>query len=269
MINQSAPNEEAAAAELEWKKRWIQPIVTAIHNLQMVKARDLLAEARVDLAASGLSPEAVEAAEVNLDYLEYWWQWHPAGDNNWNSASYRRALAHLSRPAQFEAARIEKARRVFYIRMHAHMDGLEPLTGDELRAQLAQLPPDKLDDRDWHHVAGWAFAHQDREMLTRAYEALLTEPSEILGPAKWQRVNLMYLLLEGRAERRDVEESIKLLKIKPQLSEFQTTLWPACEKAGLVDAELRQMLAERAEEIENTEADPRPERKTRSIRTQT
>jgi len=262
------PVDANEVAQREWSRTWIQPIITAIHNLQMVKARELIDEARGELAGSGLSPEMAEAAEVNLDYLEYWWHWHPANDD-WNLESYRQAIAHFSQPARFEEARIEKARRVFYIRMHAHLDGLEPFSGAELREQLAQLPPERLDDRDWHHIAGWAFALEDREMLTRAYEAMLTAPSEILGPAKWQRVNLMYLLMEGRATRRDVEESIKLLKIKPQLAEFQTTLWPACEKAGLVDDEIKQMLVARAEEIENSEADPRREPKTRSIRTQT
>jgi hypothetical protein len=260
--------DATAQAQREWSGEWIQAIVNAIYNLQMIKARELIEGARQSLPTSDLTPELIDAAKVHLDYLEYWWHWHPAGDDDWNLESYRRALAHFSQPSRFEEARIECARRVFYIRLHAHMDGLEPLAGSELRSLLAQLPPGRLDDRDWHQIAGWAFLQEDREMLTRAYEAMLTAPSEILGPAKWQRVNLMYLLMEGRAERRDVEESIKLLKIKPQLTEFKLTLWPACEKAGLVDDELRRLLAELAEEIENSEVDPRPQRKTGRIRNQ-
>ena len=87
-----------------------------------------------------------------------------------------------------------------------------------------------------------------------------------MGQAKWQRVNIMHLLLTGRAERRDVEETIATLQILPQLNEFRDRIWPKCIEAGLVDGELEAQLAACAMEIEETTPLPADEPRTRTVK---
>jgi len=48
------PVDANEVAQREWSRTWIQPIITAIHNLQMVKARELIDAAHSELAGSGL-----------------------------------------------------------------------------------------------------------------------------------------------------------------------------------------------------------------------
>lgn len=60
--------------------------------------------------------------------------------------------------------------------------------------------------------------------------------------------------------------SVRLLAARPQLVEFENTLWPVCIEQGLVDDELTEQLAAKRVEVFGSTDGFRVEPSTKSIR---
>jgi hypothetical protein len=249
-----------------WGALHVKPAINAITAHDYVLAEQLLAAAQTALEASDFPADIHESIQyaLRLQHYRLAWEREPA---SLNTASYEAAMDCFSQPAASAIA--ERARLIcrFHIRLFAEKGGLTALSHDEAVKMLDAMEDDPELNQLLHHVASWAYKRRDLELLERAYCELLVNPHSVLGSAKWLRVNLMYLLVSGKVVRRDIEESIKALKIKPQLGEFMTLLWPDCLATGLVDDELRELLAVRTREIEESPPAGLKETKTKSIRT--
>jgi hypothetical protein len=249
-----------------WGALHVKPAINAIVAQDYALAEQLLAAAHTALEAGGFPPDIHESIEyaLRLQHLRLVWQRDPAA---LNTASYQAALDSFSQPAS--SAFAERARLIccFNIKQFADNGGLEAFNHGEVEELLNVMEGDPELNQLLHRVAGWAYKCRDLELLERAYSELLVNPHSVLGSAKWLRINLMYLLVSGKVVRRDIEESIKALKIKPQLEEFMQMLWPDCLATGLVDDELRELLAERTRGIAESPPAGLKEKKTKTMRT--
>ncbi len=249
-----------------WGALHLKPAINAIVAHDFVHAEHLLDAAQAALDAAEFTADIRESIQyaLRLQRLNLTWEREPA---TLNSASYTAALDALSHPAASAIA--DRARLIcrFQIMLTADKRGVTALNHDEVAEVLEAMEDDPELNQLLHRAAAWAYKSRDLALLERAYCELLVNPHSVLGSAKWLRVNLMYLLVSGKVERRDIEESVKALKIKPQLDEFITLLWPDCLATGLVDDELRELLADRTREIEAAPRAGLKERKTKSIRT--
>lgn len=253
------------APEPDFSSVYVQPIVYALHSQRFDLARLLLSDALRALRQAGLTDGERERHSWHLRLLNCHIRW-ASDERSWNTASYRAARRRFERRAQTAAGEAERLRHLICIRINAELDGLEPFPRVELDVLLDQAAGQRLDPGLWHNLAGWAFRHAQRDLLARAYEELLTNPDTILGSARWQRVNLMFLLSEGRATSRDVEETINTLQVVPQLREFRGLLWPACEAAGLTNAELKSLFERRATALETEHPPSTAQPRTQSLR---
>ncbi|MCB1218260.1 hypothetical protein KDL44_12775 [bacterium] len=161
-------------------------------------------------------------------------------------------------------------RELLLWRLIADNSGLRPLDRGELELLLGRLEGLMEDRQLWHVLAMWAFRHGERELLARAYGIFLVNPGSSLNQALWQRVNLMYLLLDGRAGPRDVLESMRALSVHPQVVEFRRHILPRCIEAGIADESLQHALDERMESLRRRGYEWRgSEARTKSLRTRT
>lgn len=205
----------------------------------------------------------LEALQYDLLFNEHFLDWHPKV-NGWSQEAYRKALPEFSQPASTELGDIIRRRHLLTIKLHAELDGFDTLDRADISLLIADTPF-SLSCRLWYDAATWAFQNQDTELLALAFNEFLLNPANNMAQTHWQRVNLMYQLLKGKASRRDVEETIKTLHLRPQLQEFCTRLLPACEAAGLVDDSIRRKLDERTVVVEQRKTMPTPERRTKSF----
>ena len=249
-----------------WGALHVRPAINSIISQDYARAEELLAAAQTALDAAGLQADICESIQyaLRLQHYRLTWQRDPA---SLTAMSYNAALDAFSQPAA--SAFSDRARLIcrFHIKLFAEYGGIEALSHSEVEEFLMAMEGDPELNQMLHRVAGWAYKCRDLELLERAYSELLVNPHSVLGSAKWLRVNLMYLLVSGKVVRRDIEESIKALRIQPQLEEFKLLLWPDCLATGLVDDELRELLAERAREIEESPAAKLREKKTKTMRT--
>lgn len=249
-----------------WGALHVKPAINAIVAQDYPLAEELLAAAHTALEAGGFPADICESIEyaLRLQHHRLEWQRDPSA---LNATSYKEALDAFSQPAA--SAFADRARLIccFHIKLFAHNAGIEAFSHGEVAEFLKAMEGDPELNQLLHRVAGWAYKCRDLALLERAYSELLVNPHSVLGSAKWLRVNLMYLLVSGKVERRDIEESIKALRIQPQLDEFMMLLWPDCLSTGLVDDELRELLAERTREIEESPSAGLTEKKTKTMRT--
>jgi len=268
-IRTQTHNNDAPASPLslhDWARGFQRPVVDAVQTGRLAEARSLHSRAIRSIDSVQLGEEEREAAGFLLELLDYNIRFMEV-QSSWTVESYKAALFRLSRPAHTPAGREARLAALIKLRTIADKDQFEPLTRQQIEAYIAEAGGHPRDPQIWHDLAGWAYDHQDLAILEKAFAAHSTSPSPIMGFAKWQRINLMYQLLAGKAQRRDVEETIRTLSILPQLIDFMKNLWPPCVAAGLVDAELESLLEQRRSYIEATKPPPTPLARTRTLRT--
>jgi hypothetical protein len=249
----------------EWYGRLIDPIRNALYVNNARAADSALKRA---CAAADELPLTAEVREV-LGYILRWYGFAAAiqgQPEKKRRQRYEEALELFSAPALTPAGEQQRCRMLAILRCTARLHGCAELTRDELKELIEDLPNLKTDEFLWHNIAGWAFANRDLEMLKRAFEVLLTHPSNLLGQAKWQRVNLMLQLTSGRATRQDVEFTVKGMAVLPQIIEFYQHIWPVCVAAGITDPELQQRLEETYARIRANPPVPGLEPRTKRIR---
>jgi hypothetical protein len=251
--------------ERAWARDWLQPVTNALFVLDYDLAQSLLQAAQTELRASGLPADVRESLEYSLAFTacHLGWQRDPT---TWTKESFLEAMRYFDAPAQTAFGDRERLVRRFTICYHADSDAFQPLTHDEIVQLFKQLGTDADLNYVSHVIAGWAFQHHDIELLELAFAEQLINPSSSLGTAKWQRVNLMYHLLQGRATPQDVAETLKTIQIAPQLAEFMYMMWPECIAQGLIDSALETMLQSVRDKVEQDGRVPGPEPRSKSFR---
>lgn len=247
-------------------RQLIGPIHQAIQARQLPAARELYAQSQRQLHRLDTSLETREGLHYRLYLLDCNLKFMDE-TVRWNLESLEAVEAELAVPARTPLGEIERRKALLVVLVHADQDNIRELTEARYKELAAGIPDGSHSSGLLQILSKWAFKHRHLPLLERAFEEYLINPDQVMGAAKWQRINLMYQLTLGKATRRDVLETIKTLAIVPQVIEFTTLIWPACEKAGLVDAELRAMLAARESHILAEPPSPASERRTKFLRT--
>ena len=250
-----------------WYQELVGPIRQAVYLDDITAARTAITAALDGLANRDLDAELREVLDYRMAWYSFVVETLDREDEELLAESYQRAIDRVTTPAGTTFGDYER-RRVLAILRSIEYEYARPASSREEIEQLIEgLPGIESDEFLWHALAGWAFINGDKVILTRAFEVHLTQPSSELGQAKWQRVNMMYQLVTGKATRRDVAETIQTLMVLPQLMEFIELIWPCCVEQGLVDGELEQKLEEKIKQIDvDIPPVPSRERKTKSIR---
>ena len=248
---------------LELKSALFLTVRRQIHLCNLDQALLVLEQTGNEIAGMDLDAGLREALDYDLVFFRKHINWHPE-NGDWNRETYLAAIEDFSRPARTTLG--DQVRRVtrMVIKMHADNDGLDYLDRQEIDGFLDSIPAALVTSIRFT-ITTWAFDHSDLELIEQSYEHYLTNPPVSMGQAQWQRVNLMYLLLKGKATSRDVQESIKTLELIPQINDFRERLWPAAKRAGLITQELEQQLEERIAKVMEREEYPHAERRTKSF----
>lgn len=248
----------------DWYQRIINPIRVELYTQEQPDATAQLADAQVEVEELELDAETRQIAS----YILYWYEFviNVQGRSQADCQRvYERVLPHFHDQGLTPTSDNQRRRLLTILRCNGCLYGCQELSREELDAMLEDLPHIHQDEYLWHNIAGWAFAHRDTQMLERAYQVLLTQPKHMLGRAKWQRVNIMMRLLTGRANRVDVEQTVRGMEVLPQLLEFRRLIWPVCSEQNLVDDELIAMLDEVQRRILANPPVPGMEPRTRHI----
>jgi hypothetical protein len=216
-----------------WCDQWCNPIVFALYREDAAECESKLGEARAALDTSGLSPDDRLALRLQLAYLEFQIKCNLSLDPQPNAEAWREMLWRLQVEPVGEMSALLKACLLLVVRVLGDTRGHSPFAENELDALFAQITARDLDAELWYYIAYWAVEHRNRNYITLAYGEMLTEPSGYLRHDTWLRVNLIYLLLEGRAQERDILETIKVFTHYNQLRRFDEAIWPLVQEKGL------------------------------------
>jgi hypothetical protein len=135
----------------------------------------------------------------------------------------------------------------------------------EIDALLARIPEHARTPNLYYYLVAWAFFNNNLRYLELAFTDQMVRTTGWLDEYYWQRTNLMYLLASGRATVNDVRETIQRYRHPRQIVDFRNLFLARVEQAGLWDAKLGRLLAEREAELEQLrgtlpEAQPRTRR---------
>jgi hypothetical protein len=250
-----------------WAEKWIRPVYEFLYTVKAREAEASRQQALQHMSESALPDHVTEALEYRLEFLRWHIQWID-DDSSWTQQCFELAREFLLAPDKTAFGERERLTCWMIMYNNADIDHFTELTAEQIEEVLNHLEEVPELESIWHNIADWAFRHRHIDLLERAFGAHTVNPSRLMGSAKWLRINLMYQLVAGKATTRDVEETLRSLQIIPQLREFCDQIWPVCVAQGLINPYIEALLAERFAEIDRDGKLPRPEPKTKSMRTQ-
>ena len=119
-----------------------------------------------------------------------------------------------------------------------------------LTEHIALIPPADRDIDLWHYIATWAVEHRNPRYIKLAYHEMQNAPSTYLRYTIWNKLNLIHLLMEGRAKPSDVIETIKVFRHPNQMRRFDNVIWPMITECKLDTDDLRQAVEMKRSELQ-------------------
>lgn len=222
------------------------PVVQAMYGGHFADALTASAALRAELAQGSFAGDLGAALAYQLAYLEF--HIDKAQRRAIDAAAFAQAEQALTQPCGYQAAEALRDRLLLQLYASAERAGFREFPAADFAMLFDRIPEHERTHEFWHFAANWAFAHNELSYLAQAYEAFLTTRETFANEWSWQRVHLMYLLLSGHAQSRDVEQTLKYCTFMPQLLDFESHLLPRIARAGLVDEKFSEQLeAKRAE----------------------
>ncbi|GEM_PF-6840339 len=235
------------SSSAKWYVDWCEPIVVALYECDQTVIRQRVTEAHAALDSGALNREPAACLKYQLAYLEFQAQ-GVLGDPGCKEKQLKLARL-LAKPSEVAAA--ERLRVRLYIQARTFLDrlGILGLPPEELEGLINSLPEQEHTTELWHHVSGWSFLHDQAEYLARAYEFAVTQARGFNVEWTWHRVNVMWRLITGNAEKADLTWLIDKIELQQQVRSIKKDIWPRAEAMGLVDQELEESLREREYEL--------------------
>jgi hypothetical protein len=134
--------------------------------------------------------------------------------------------------------------------------GFISMTEAEVDSLMARIPDEFKTPNIWFYVVVWAFFADNLKYLELALEYQTVTTTGWLDDYYWQRTNLMYQLVSGKATRLDIEKTLKGYNHPHGIEDFGVLFLPRCEAQGLMDDELRELHRRRLEELEPLRGQP-------------
>jgi hypothetical protein len=255
----------AHLAHLEpWYERWLEP------------AHHLIFRGEVDNALLAVSTAAAQlAAEEALDPDERQLLRYEVGFTPFNFLSFT-YCDERARPAYEEACGVLSEPPVgplsaplhsFYrlaLTAHGVRLGFAPSDLDEVRILAAEVPPDRVVNAYWMHLATLGFYLRSPELVEEAFGELVGNATGLRDSWVWLRVNLMHQVAQERATAQDFAELLKNLQHGGELRGFIHDFWPHAERLGYA-SELWPLRRERESELADVLEPPTVEARTRSV----
>lgn len=243
----------------EWHEEHCQRIVDALFEGREERARQALAACWAALPqAGGISDDARRSLEYAL--LEYELSicnsFHDAAVVAEQFSRSYPAIANL--PPVGPESDIVQAKTIVGLIGVGTRRGFIKASEAEVEGLLARIPEEFQTPNVWYYLAAWAFFNNNLKYLELAMERQTLETTGWLDDYYWMRTNLMYLLVDGRASRLDVEKTIKGYRHPLHIRDFHNLFRARCEAAGLMDADLYALLAERERELEQLDGTAPP-----------
>jgi hypothetical protein len=116
-------------------------------------------------------------------------------------------------------------------------------------ALLARIPEAARTANLWYYVVAWAYHNNHLRYLEEALAHQTVETTGWQDDYFWLRTNLMYLLVDGRATRLDVEKTLLGYAHPWNFVDFRNLFLVRCEAAGLMDRELYALMEQREAEM--------------------
>jgi hypothetical protein len=222
-------------AQLEdWYIQWLEPAHYQIYRGETAAALETLC-----LAEQQLERETGMSADER-QVLRYEIAWSPfnflsfIGEYDELEVVFHKAMSIISEPppgpvsaptqAFYRLSLAAKGVTFGYIQPDPH----------EMRALIDQIPRDRLVIGAWVHVATVAFYMGCPQMVEEAFGELLTGTTGLRDGYTWLRVNLMYLLSQGRAQAEDFRQLLASIQHIGELLSFKRDFLTHAERLGIL-----------------------------------
>lgn len=119
----------------------------------------------------------------------------------------------------------------------------------EVDALWQRIPEDAQTPNLWYYIVAWAYWHRNLKYLELALAHQTVTTTGWQDDYFWLRTNLMYLLVDGRATRLDIEKTIKGYTHPRDIADFRNLFLARCEEDGLMDSAMHALLEQREAEL--------------------
>jgi hypothetical protein len=245
------PNQTSAREDSDrpwWIDEFVRPINADLQAGNEEGAKQYIANARLRQQSGDLDEDNARALELFLLFLEFKGARLRLDEMN-SPMLFDRAKEELSRPQPGPVSSLTASMLLLELLVNGHHLALYDLSLEEFRQRFTAVPPAGRTHHFWYYTSGYAFLTGDENIVTEAYKLYLINPSGSADYYTVQRLKLMLLLMQNRADKKDVLELIKRISSLPQITEFNLVFYPRVEGDGLVDEDILSACAQKEGEI--------------------
>lgn len=234
-----------------WYWEHCRPLNAAVYREDEAESRRLLAAAWDVLRSdSAIDPDGRRTLEYVLINYEYSLVDHFFVSNEASGKQHAATWAELlALPPAGPQSDIAQAACFVILLGSGTRRGFISLDEPEVDALWARILEEAQTPNLWYYIVAWAYWHRNLKYLELALAHQTVTTTGWQDDYFWLRTNLMYLLVDGRAARLDIEKTIKGYTHPRDITDFRNLFLARCEEAGIMDAELHALLAQREAEL--------------------
>lgn len=238
----------AMSGLVDFIKEYFWPVGNAMRRLDFEAAAEALERARAALPRSEDDPALAECGLVVFEWHEFWLKWKQALASDGDKRFYAGYIARLTEPCRSSEAEQYRLKSLLVTRLDGDSAGCDAITREEIEALLDRIQDSARNTFIWTQVSTWAFEHRQADLSAKAVEVLLTGVSGKEANTMYLRAVLLHGLLTETASPSMVRQHVSVMRNTGLRKEFIENILPECERQGLVDEEVRAMLAPPAEQ---------------------
>ncbi|MEZ5339321.1 MAG: hypothetical protein R3F46_13810 [bacterium] len=222
-----------------WGAEWEMPLWRLMHFSQPEEMKLQLHEARIAIRETAADEDEALGLMLELSDWDYVIHRHfhvPDVKSAQHRFEEMEQRLHCAPLGDFSAVVLNYKKIV--LRSYAYYRLTHAIKVDEVAVLLSCIPPPLRPSLLWYHIGTIGYVTEHLPFVELAYQEQLVNATGWLDDRYWLRTNMMYLILTGRVQKRDVLETIRRYEHFQHIGDMKFLFFPKLEKLGLVDDEV-------------------------------
>jgi hypothetical protein len=233
-----------------WGSKWEMPLWRLLHFSLPEQMTKQVHQARRSIARLDISADEALGLTLELSEWDYVIHRHfqlpdvASAGLRFEEMAQRLAVEPLG---EFSAIVLNYKQIV--LRSYAYYRLMYAINIAEVQQLLDSIPAALRPSLLWYYLGTIGYVAEHLPFVELAYQEQLVHATGWLDDRYWLRTNMMYLILTGRVQKRDILETIRRYEHFQHIGDMKWLFMPKLEQLGILDEEIMVVYRQRWAEL--------------------
>lgn len=222
-----------------WGSQWEMPLWRLLHFSQPEQMTQQVQEARQSIARLSIGED--EALGLCLELADWDYVIHrhfQLPDIASSSQRFEEMANNLSAQPLGDFSATVLSYKQIVLRSYAYYRLQYSINIEEVQQLLDSIPVSLRPSLLWYYLGTIGYVTEHLPFVELAYQEQLVHATGWLDDRYWLRTNMMYLILTGRVQKRDILETIRRYEHFQHIGDMKWLFMPKLEQLGILDEEI-------------------------------